>query len=174
MKTLSKLVTAVSLTGLALTLACCSSEPERKAENAADVGDTVAIEYPASTIMCASRDDSEQVYLSGEIAMRQSRRLDHDSVKSAIDARRNARESAMQTAYSCEWASRAGDGRRYEVVNKEIVGTEDDAFHTVDYCLRPVDSKTGTCWWTANTYGWSSPFQQVAHPQTVAQNAQAR
>jgi hypothetical protein len=170
MNTLSKLGAAVSLIGLALTLACCSDEPERKVENAADVGDTVAIEYPASTIMCTSRDDASNVYVSGEIALRQTRRLER-SVQSAIEAEEAARKYTMRSAYTCQWAPR---DTRYNVVDKKITGTEDDAFHVVEYCLHPVDGKTDTCWWIAKTYGWYSPFEHVERPQAVAQNAQAR
>jgi hypothetical protein len=164
-----RVVTAIALTGLALTLAGCSgspSEPERKAENGADVSDTVTIKYPASTIICSSRNDMSKVHAAGELAMRLSYRVDH-SVKTALDSERSARESMMQSAYSCEWADRLGRDRRYVVSDKEIIGTEEDVFHVVEYCLLPVDSKTGTCWWIAQNYGHYSPVQQV-RSETVA------
>jgi hypothetical protein len=134
-----------------------------KAEDAAQVGDSVAIKYPASTIMCSDRNDASKVYATGKFAFWEEMRLSHDDVWNSVKEEHEARKLAMRTAYSCQWAPR---DVRFTVIKKEIIGTEKDMFHDVNYCLQP-EGKT-KCWWITEDFGTRSPFEQVRQKTTVA------
>jgi hypothetical protein len=98
----------------------------------ANEGDTVAIRYPASTILCTDRGDASKIYLAGELALRETLRLENSASK-AVQAKYDARKVMMREAYSCTWPS---DDARYRVEHKQITGSKDVAFYTVAYCLR--------------------------------------
>jgi hypothetical protein len=140
---------------------------KRKVEVAADIGDSVAVQWPATTIMCTSVDDRDKVFMAGKFAFWDKMRTSHSDVFGAVKAEYNAREETMKSAYSCRWApdSFAGVQPRFTVVEKKIIGTDKDMFHTVNYCLQPEDKKA-RCWWVVTEFGEETPFEHV-HPKTV-------
>jgi hypothetical protein len=106
-----------------------------------NVGDTVGLSFPTLTIICEDRNDASKVHLAGEIVMRSVAndalrvdRLDPGSAyKKGLKAGYDARKDAMRKAYSCRWGDR---GERYDIMRKEITGTEKDLFHVASYCLQ--------------------------------------
>jgi hypothetical protein len=53
-------------------------------------------------------------------------------------------------------------GTRHTVTKKEIVGTENDAFHVVAYCFQP--NGTATCFWAEEeTFGREAPIEKTAN-----------
>jgi hypothetical protein len=131
-------------------------------QDAAEVGDTVQIKYPSSTILCRTRNDASLVYIAGEYAVRESFRLDKADGTAMIKAQDAARKVAMRDhAPSCYWASSQSDAH-YIVQQKEITGTEADVFHDVSYRIKQVGETAD--WWLIGTYGASSPFEHVDHP----------
>jgi len=133
----------------------------RKAEVAAEVGDTVSIRSPATTIMCSNFKDQIAVFTMGTMAFYDTMRLSHDSAWDAVRAEYAAREQAMRTAYSCRWApdSYAGEHVRYTLVEKNISVANDEVYYRVQ-----VQGKTSE-WWVAEKIGRSSPFENVKSPQ---------
>ena len=152
------LISVLGIVGLFAGVGGGGSHPDVKvkAQDAAVIGDTVTVRYPASTIMCSEQYDASKVYMAGELAMRQSMRIDQSPFKS-VGAKSDARKAAMTSAYSCQWAPH---GMRYTVANKAIVGTENDAYHIVRYCLQPAGRDT--CWWITETYDWTAEIEKVA------------
>jgi len=69
------------------------------AADAAQVGDVVTLIYSSSTIMCAERNDMSKVYVSGEVALRQTWRMENSALK-AVQAKAASQKSAMANAYS--------------------------------------------------------------------------
>jgi hypothetical protein len=139
-----------------------------KAEVAADVGDSVAVQYPATTIMCRNADDRVTVYMTGKLAFWENMRLSRDDVWGSVKKEFAAREAAMKGAYSCRFApdSFAGDQPRFTVVEKKVIGTENDMFHAVIYLLQ--SERTFERWWITEDYGSRSPFEKVvSKPKTV-------
>jgi hypothetical protein len=137
-------------------------EPELNIEAAADVGDTVKIKYPASTIICSDPEHASKVYIAGELALRQTYRVEN-SIWSAVKAEHAAHEAAIRNYFSCYWASREA---RYTVEQKEIIGDDTALFHAVKYRIKPA-GKTDD-WWLAGRYGSTSPFDHVEHPSKAA------
>lgn len=135
-----------------------NSEPEqtKTAAEAADVGDTVTILYPYSTIMCADRNDMAKVYAVGEMMQRQTYRIENDAYK-AVEAAAAGRKQAMASAYSCKWAPK--NDVRFTVQEKNTVGDDDSLFHVAAYCLKPVDGTDGKakCWWIEETASSRNP-----------------
>lgn len=113
------------------------------AADAAQVGDIVTIRYPASTIMCGERNDASAVYVAGELALRQTLRVENSAMK-AVEAGKAARKAVLAKSYSCEWAPDKG---RYIVKDKQITGDDNALFHVAEYCLTPQATSSGKCWW---------------------------
>jgi hypothetical protein len=122
----------------------------------AEISDSVVINYPASTIMCSDRNDAQKVYVTGKFALWEELRLTNNDVWKAVKAESEGRKLAMRTAYSCRWAS---SSVRFVVVQKNIVGTEKDMFHVIDYCLQPEGKNN--CWWVTEDFGARSIFKDV-------------
>jgi hypothetical protein len=158
---------AVVIGGGFLVAMCSMNMPpedpttKRNAEVAANVGDTVSIHHYATTIMCRSADDRDKVFMAGKFAFWENMRLTREDVWGSVKKEFAAREDAMKSAYSCRFAP-FGSEYRYTVVEKKIIGTKDDMFHTVNYLLR---SNNNTEWWVIEDYGSSSPFKDVVGPQ---------
>jgi hypothetical protein len=136
-----------------------TSEKTTNAADAAQIGDTVTIRYPNLTVMC-ERKDMGIVYIAGEIALRQTMRVENSALK-AVQAEREAQKHAMATAYSCEWAPKKET--RFVVQEKQIVGDEQSLFHVAEYCLRPETSDK--CLWIEDTATGNSQIDRVAVQQ---------
>jgi hypothetical protein len=130
--------------------------PDVMAQDAASVGDVVTVRDAASTALCEDRGDASKIHMIGEITIRQSDLFDKDAGKSVMK-KGVARTAAMREAPSCQWASR---GVRYTVKTKEIVGTDNDEFHVVVYCLQPHGKDN--CLWVEETYDRKSPIERTA------------
>jgi hypothetical protein len=144
---------AVATVSIAALAAC---DPDTSVDTA-EIGDSVVINYPASTIMCSDRNDASKVYMTSKFAMWEEMRLTNNDVWKAVKTEHEARKYAMQTAYSCQWAP--SYGVRFAVVQKQIIGTEKDMFHLIKYCLQP-EGKNG-CWWISQDFGARSTFKDV-------------
>jgi hypothetical protein len=134
-----------------------ATEPERKMENAAEIGDTLQLKNPASMILCESRDDSFKVYFAGELALNNSLRMG-DSAWTAVSAQSEARKSMMARAYSCMLGTRLED-QHFTVQEKRVTGEERDALRVATYRLRSVE--TNVDWWFEETRWLSSEFKNV-------------
>jgi hypothetical protein len=132
------------------------SYPNVKAQDAAVVGDVVTVRDAASTVLCEDRNDALKIHMAGEITMRQSELFDKDAGK-AVMKKDAARKIVIGEAHSCQWAPR---GVRYTVKKKEIVGTDNDDFHVVAYCLQP--NGRDTCFWVAETFDRNAPIEKTA------------
>jgi hypothetical protein len=132
------------------------SNSDVKAQDAAIVGDVVTVRDAASTILCEDREDASKIHMIGEITKRQSNFFDKDAGK-AVMKKELARNAAMLQAPSCQWAPR---GVRYTVKKKEIVGTQNDDFHAVAYCLQP--NGKSTCFWIEETFDDNAPIEKRA------------
>lgn len=154
---------AIAIPLICLAVAGCDTDdgvPEAKnAAEAAAVGDTVTVLWPASTIMCAERHDAGNVYITGQLANRQAWRLERDSMK-AVQAEFAARKEAMVRATSCEWAP---PKMRFVVKQKEIVGGKDSDFYAAEYCLKK-EVGTDQCWWIVDTATNGPQIKRVAAP----------
>lgn len=126
------------------------------AQDAAIVGNVVAVRDVASTVLCEDRSDASKIHMVGEIVQRQSDFFDKDAGK-AVMKKEAARKIAIGEAHSCQWAAR---GVRYAVKKKEIVGTESYDLHVVAYCLQPNGSVT--CFWIEETFGRNAPIEKTA------------
>lgn len=146
-------IPALGLIGLAI--AGCNGEPAPAANAAvaAEVGDTVTVRWPNSTVMCASEEDASKVYVTAEIAKRQAYRVENSASK-AVEAERAARKTAMAQS-ACEWAPDKGS---YLVKQKRIIGDEKALFHAVHYCLKPENKTGSACWWIATTATGNAPI----------------
>jgi len=102
-----------------------TTEPEAaNAVEAANIGDVVMVRYSHSTVLCEDKNDAEQVYLSGELALRHTMRVE-DSVWKAMEAERTAQKAAMARLYSCRWAAHGGSKDVHNTVtHKDISGNE--------------------------------------------------
>jgi hypothetical protein len=102
-----------------------TTEPEAaNTAEAASIGDVVIVRYTHSTVLCEDQNDAEQVYLSGELALRHTMRVE-DSVWKAIEAERTAQKAAMARLYSCRWAAHGGSKDVHNTVtHKDISGNE--------------------------------------------------
>ncbi|TYL70956.1 hypothetical protein [Bradyrhizobium cytisi] len=159
----AKFIAIPALGLIALAAAGCDSggpsEPEAKnAAEAAAVGDTVTVKWPASTVMCSERNDASKVYLVGENALRQTWRVENSAMK-AVQAKSAAQKLAMSQAYSCEWAP--NDRMRFVVKQKEIIGNKSTAYYTADYCLKK-EVGGEECWWIIERADMGPPIKRVA------------
>lgn len=134
----------------------------------AEIGDSVVVNYPASTIMCSDRTDVSKVYMTGKFTMWQEMRVTNDAWK-AVKAEQEARKYAMRTAYSCRWAP--SGNVHFIVVEKHIIGTEKDIFHVIDYCLQAEDKNT--CWWITEDFGATSRFIKDVQRRTKTETAES-
>ena len=141
-----------------------ASEPKRKMADAAEIGDTLSLKYPASMILCGSDEDSFKVYLSGEMAFSQVYRVDN-SMSSAMDASTQAKKAAMAKVYSCHWGSQMKD-QRFVVVDKHV-SKKDSFIDAASYHLRSIETKQD--WWFEETSWLSSDFEKVTKPQPKEQ-----
>jgi len=134
-----------------------AASPAKNAPEAAEIGDIVRMKYPTSTIMCTSSTDVFTVFLAGRMAENEEYRLT-DNAQQALEAGHEARKQAMRTAYTCRWAKR---DIGYRVTQKEIIGTEADAFHVVKYCVRAADGATSDeCQWLEQGFTEPSMFNK--------------
>jgi flagellar basal body-associated protein FliL len=83
------LVMIMIVVGVGGSTGSSSSSKSKTAADAAEIGDIVTISYPASTIMCEDEKDSSTVYIVGQVALRQTMRLENSAFK-AVDAPRAA------------------------------------------------------------------------------------
>jgi hypothetical protein len=126
------------------------------AADAAEIGDTVTLKYEGVEIICANKHDADTIYRAGEIAVRQSYRLEQSvNVSKMVQARADARKIAMVGAYSCQWSPLKA---RYLVVHKEI--TIDLQQPVAKYCLRPLNGDR--CWWIERTATSYSQLNRIA------------
>jgi hypothetical protein len=142
------------------TTATTATAPEPRAYNAAEIGDEVSIKYTGTTIVCESLRDAGEVFIIGALTASDALRMG-DSVNAALDKSWAARKAAIRQRYSC-YVPR--DGVRYRVVQKEIVGTQSEVFHNVNYCLRPLNGGNDPCVWLIRKYDHYSPFNGVEPP----------
>jgi hypothetical protein len=138
------------------------SVKQARAWDAAEIGDEVSIKFTNSTIPCADRGQASQVFMVGELAKREAFRM-NESAHTAVANVQAARKNAMRNLYSC-FVSR--DRARDRVKDKQISGTERDAFHTVAYCLLP--SGRDECVWIVEDHDAYSPFENVQRAQPVS------
>lgn len=146
----------IALLVLFIMLFTPGSHSDVLAQDAAIAGDVVTVRDVASSVLCEDRSDAEKIHMVGEIVQRQSDFFDKDAGK-AVMKKEAARKIAISEAHSCHWASR---GVRYTVKKKEIVGTENDDFHVVAYCLKP--NGRDTCFWIEETFGRNAPIEKTA------------
>ncbi|RXG91625.1 hypothetical protein [Bradyrhizobium zhanjiangense] len=150
----------ITIPALCLLIAGCGggSDLDTTAADAAQIGDTVKVRYPASTPMCAERNDASKVYVAGELAQRQAMRVEQSASK-AVDAAKAARKAAMASAPSCQWAPDSGE---YAVTGKEIVGDANAQFHTADFCLKPKGRDDQRCWWISASAKMNPQIERIA------------
>jgi hypothetical protein len=133
------------------------------AVEAADIGDDVSLQYPASTILCSARRDASVLHMTGRVALVQTLRVENNDVWQVVKDQNAARKNAMRSLYSCSWAPR---DMRYRVEHKEISGTKNDPFHVVSFCLQP--SGDTSCWWMIEDVTSSSPFKNLQQATDTA------
>jgi hypothetical protein len=140
----------------------CGSEPKVEAAAAANIGDEVSIS-PVE-IICVHRDEAEQLWYVGEMAMAQSRRMGEGtwaSVRNASDERL----AAMRTLRSCQRG--IDSNMRFRVVAKEI----DHNAKTVTYGL--YQQETQLTGWLVEKAHYHSPFKNVRKPNAQPATKQA-
>jgi len=121
--------------------------PERvNAEDAAAIGDVVIIRYTNGTTICEDSTDADKIYIAGESAARESKRIEPYNLKKIVEAMSAARNSAMREATSCQRSPEPRD-LRYIVRDKRIVHNRDYDLHVVKYCIKPTNRSDDICWW---------------------------
>jgi len=126
---------------------------ETVAADAANIGDIVTVKYASTRILCEDPHDASKVYMTGylaaDIVLGRG-----GSIDSALETQIAAEADAMQAVHSCTQAVRH---LHYQIVQKDISGTDGELFHAVKYCLRP-DGKN-SCLWLTVRFSAYSPFE---------------